>query len=193
MQPRAALAVGDDADRRARLDVAQSRPVRRSRGTGWPWCWSTADSRRAPDPAPGTRGTLRALCGAAAGAMRVGRQRVRKSFEHEALRACARRDLAGVEVALGIDREVMQALEVARLLAALPELVEESAGSCDRAQRCASCRSRRRRGIAAVRRGRTRVRRLTAPTGRSRLMNVCVTYLPSGVNTCTRRFGRSAT
>ena len=48
-----------------------------------------------------------------------------ESLEHESLRACARRDLAGVEVALGIDRQVMQALEVARLLAALTELIED--------------------------------------------------------------------
>src|SRR3954470_11049367 len=29
--------------------------------------------------------------------------------------------------------------------------------------------------------------------GPARLMNTCVRYLPSGVNTCTRRFDRSAT
>ena len=136
MQPRAALAVRDDADGGARLDVAQSRPVRdhavRARHRAGPrriaaarlTRWRKRARRRAL-----RRGAGAGLLGAPAAQLRrrerVGRQRVREPLEHESLRARARRDLAGVEVALRVDRQVMQALEVARLLAALPELIEE--------------------------------------------------------------------
>ena len=119
MQPGAALAVRNDADGRTGLDVAEPRPVRdhavRTRHRAGP--------RRIAAARLAGRGK-RTRTGAL-GRDRVGRQRGRESFEHESLRARARRDLTGVEVALGIDRQVVQALEVARLLAALPKLIKE--------------------------------------------------------------------
>ena len=119
MQPGAALAVRNDPDGRTGLDVAEPRPVRdhavRTRHRAGPRRIAAA---RLAGCGERTRTT-------ALGRDRVGRQRGRESLEHEPLRARARRDLAGVEVALRIDRQVMQALEVARFLAALAKLIED--------------------------------------------------------------------
>ena len=192
VQPGAALAVGDDADRRARLDVAESRPVRnhavRIRHRAGPRRIAAARLTRWRK-----RARLRGLRRRHGRRDGVGRQRVRESLEHESLRARARRDLAGVDVALGIDRQVMQALEVARLLAALPELVEELQALPIEHGDVRVAVVGDVEELLLPRRGRTPVRPPTARDGPVRLMNVCVTYFPSGVNTCTRRFGRSAT
>src|SRR4029077_18351008 len=55
---------------------------------------------------------------------RIRWQRVRQPLEDEALRPRAGSNFACIKVALGIDRQVMQPLEISRLVASLSELIE---------------------------------------------------------------------
>jgi len=131
LQPHAACTIGHDTDRGSRLDGAEMRPVRQHAVPTV--CHRAGDPRRFARRDSTTAGRWwrrglrrlgrwrRELCRCEC----VGRQRVRESLEHESLRTRAGRDLAGVDVALGVDRQVMQSLEVPRLLAALAELIEE--------------------------------------------------------------------
>ena len=64
---------------------------------------------------------LRRRCGELRRRERVGRQGVREPFVAEALRPGAWGNLAGVDVALRIDGDLMETLEIARLVAPLTE------------------------------------------------------------------------
>ena len=150
VQPGAALAVGNDADRRARLDrrrgsatsamiryglaiVLVHGRIRRPAATG----------ARSRPPAPCAaqrlrRGALPAAAGprprsparprAAPRVSAFGGGVRRQPLEHEPLRAVARRHLDRVEIALRIDCEVMRPLEVARLRRCAAELIEHLQG-----------------------------------------------------------------